>query len=44
MLFRSSHKVVESIRAGRDPQRIWYDWQEALEKFKKLRAQYLLYP
>ena len=39
-----SHKVVESIRAGRDPQRIWYDWQEALEKFKKLRAQYLLYP
>jgi uncharacterized protein YbbC (DUF1343 family) len=37
-------KVMESIRAGRDPQRIWYDWQDALEKFKKLRAQYLLYP
>jgi len=39
-----STKVLESIRAGRDPQRIWYDWQDALEKFKKLRAQYLLYP
>jgi len=39
-----SHKVMESIRVGRDPQRIWYDWQDALEKFKKLRAQYLLYP
>jgi uncharacterized protein YbbC (DUF1343 family) len=39
-----SYKVLESIRAGRDPQRIWYDWQDALEKFKKLRAQYLLYP
>ncbi len=39
-----SRAVVESIRAGRDPQRIWYDWQEALEKFKKIRAQYLLYP
>jgi uncharacterized protein YbbC (DUF1343 family)/CubicO group peptidase (beta-lactamase class C family) len=39
-----SYKALESIRAGRDPQRIWYDWQDALEKFKKLRAQYLLYP
>jgi uncharacterized protein YbbC (DUF1343 family) len=39
-----SRAVVESIRVGRDPQRIWYDWQEALEKFKKIRAQYLLYP
>jgi uncharacterized protein YbbC (DUF1343 family)/CubicO group peptidase (beta-lactamase class C family) len=39
-----SRAVVESIRAGRDPQRIWFDWQEALEKFKKIRAQYLLYP
>jgi uncharacterized protein YbbC (DUF1343 family) len=39
-----SNKVMESIREGHDPQRIWYDWQDALEKFKKLRAQYLLYP
>jgi uncharacterized protein YbbC (DUF1343 family) len=39
-----SHKVLESIRNGESPSRIWYDWQEALEKFKKLRAQYLLYP
>jgi uncharacterized protein YbbC (DUF1343 family)/CubicO group peptidase (beta-lactamase class C family) len=39
-----SRALLESIRAGRDPQRIWYDWQEALEKFKKIRGQYLLYP
>jgi uncharacterized protein YbbC (DUF1343 family) len=39
-----SHKVIESIRAGEDPQRIWYDWQEKLEQFKKIRARYLLYP
>jgi uncharacterized protein YbbC (DUF1343 family)/CubicO group peptidase (beta-lactamase class C family) len=39
-----NRSVMESIRAGRDPQRIWYDWQEALEKFKRIRAQYLLYP
>jgi len=39
-----SHKVLESIHAGQSPSRIWYEWQEGLEKFKKLRAQYLLYP
>ena len=39
-----SHKVLESIRTGQSPSRIWYDWQEDLEKFKKVRAQYLLYP
>jgi uncharacterized protein YbbC (DUF1343 family)/CubicO group peptidase (beta-lactamase class C family) len=39
-----SHKVLESIRTGQSPSRIWYDWQEDLQKFKKVRAQYLLYP
>jgi uncharacterized protein YbbC (DUF1343 family)/CubicO group peptidase (beta-lactamase class C family) len=39
-----SHKVLESIRTGESPSRIWYDWQEDLQKFKKVRAQYLLYP
>jgi len=39
-----SRKVLESIRAGQSPSRIWYDWQEDLEKFKKVRAQYLQYP
>ncbi|MDR3678210.1 MAG: DUF1343 domain-containing protein [Acidobacteriota bacterium] len=39
-----SHKVLESIRSGESPSRIWYDWQEALEHFKKVRARYLLYP
>jgi uncharacterized protein YbbC (DUF1343 family) len=39
-----SHKVLESIRNGESPSRIWYDWQEAVEKFKRVRAQYLLYP
>ncbi len=39
-----SHKVLDSIRAGESPSRIWYDWQENLENFKKIRAKYLLYP
>ncbi len=39
-----SHKVLDSIRAGESPSRIWYDWQEGLEGFKKVRAKYLLYP
>jgi len=39
-----SHKVVDSIRRGQSPARIWYDWQEDLAKFKKVRAKYLLYP
>jgi uncharacterized protein YbbC (DUF1343 family) len=39
-----SHKVLESIRDGESPSRIWYDWQEDVEKFKSRRAQYLLYP
>jgi uncharacterized protein YbbC (DUF1343 family)/CubicO group peptidase (beta-lactamase class C family) len=39
-----SHKVLESIRVGESPSRIWYDWQEDVERFKKVRAQYLLYP
>ncbi len=39
-----SHKVLDSIRAGESPSRIWYDWQESLENFKKVRAKYLLYP
>ncbi len=39
-----SHKVLESIRSGQSPSRIWYDWQEDVERFRKVRAQYLLYP
>ncbi len=35
--------VLDDIRAGQSPGRIVYDWQEPLEKFRKLRAQYLLY-
>ena len=39
-----SRKVLESIRNGQSPARIWYDWQEGVERFKKVRAQHLLYP
>jgi hypothetical protein len=39
-----SHKVLESLRMGESPARIWYDWQEDLERFKKVREKYLLYP
>jgi uncharacterized protein YbbC (DUF1343 family)/CubicO group peptidase (beta-lactamase class C family) len=43
-LLVGSHKALDSIRAGESPARIWYDWQESLDAFKQLRAQYLLYP
>jgi uncharacterized protein YbbC (DUF1343 family) len=39
-----NHKVLQSLHSGESPSRIWYDWQEDVERFKKLRAQYLLYP
>ena len=39
-----NHKVLESIRTGQSPSRIWYDWQGDVERFRKVRAQYLLYP
>ncbi len=39
-----NHKVLESIRTGQSPSRIWYDWQEDVGRFKKVRARYLLYP
>jgi uncharacterized protein YbbC (DUF1343 family)/CubicO group peptidase (beta-lactamase class C family) len=39
-----SQKVMDSIFTGESPSRIRYDWQTDLEKFKTLRAQYLLYP
>lgn len=39
-----SRRVLDAIRSRQSPSRIWYDWQESLEKFKRMRAQYLLYP
>jgi uncharacterized protein YbbC (DUF1343 family)/CubicO group peptidase (beta-lactamase class C family) len=35
--------VLEAIAAGKDPRRIAYEWQGALEQFRTLRAKYLLY-
>jgi uncharacterized protein YbbC (DUF1343 family)/CubicO group peptidase (beta-lactamase class C family) len=35
--------VLDAIRAGKDPHRIAYEWQDALEQFRTLRAKYLLY-
>jgi uncharacterized protein YbbC (DUF1343 family) len=35
--------VLEAIKAGKDPHRIVYEWQDALEHFRALRAKYLLY-
>jgi uncharacterized protein YbbC (DUF1343 family)/CubicO group peptidase (beta-lactamase class C family) len=35
--------VLEAIKAGKDPRRIVYEWQDALEKFRSLRSRYLLY-
>jgi len=35
--------VLKSIEAGEDPRRIVFEWQDALEQFRALRAKYLLY-
>jgi uncharacterized protein YbbC (DUF1343 family) len=35
--------VLEAIGAGKDPRRIVYGWQGALEQFRTVRAKYLLY-
>jgi uncharacterized protein YbbC (DUF1343 family)/CubicO group peptidase (beta-lactamase class C family) len=38
-----SHRVVEDIRSGKDPRAIAFQWQEALQEFRRDRAKYLLY-
>ncbi len=35
--------VLDAIKAGKDPRRIVFEWQEALQQFRALRAKYLLY-
>jgi uncharacterized protein YbbC (DUF1343 family)/CubicO group peptidase (beta-lactamase class C family) len=35
--------VLQAIKAGKDPRRIVYEWQDALEQFRTLRSKYLLY-
>lgn len=39
-----SRWVLEAIRAGDDPQSIALRWQVPLQRFRKLRAKYLIYP
>jgi uncharacterized protein YbbC (DUF1343 family) len=36
--------VLQAIEAGKDPRRIVYEWQGALEQFRTSRSKYLLYP
>jgi uncharacterized protein YbbC (DUF1343 family) len=38
-----NQNVYDALVAGQDPRRIAQDWQEGLEKFKKVREKYLLY-
>jgi uncharacterized protein YbbC (DUF1343 family) len=35
--------VLQAIQAGKDPRRIVFEWQDALQQFRALRAKYLLY-
>jgi uncharacterized protein YbbC (DUF1343 family) len=35
--------VLKAIEAGDDPRHIVFEWQDALEQFRALRAKYLLY-
>jgi uncharacterized protein YbbC (DUF1343 family)/CubicO group peptidase (beta-lactamase class C family) len=36
--------VLQAIEAGKDPRRIAYEWQDALEHFRALRSKFMLYP
>ena len=36
--------VVDQIKSGVDPRYIQYEWQTPLQKFRHMRAKYLLYP
>jgi uncharacterized protein YbbC (DUF1343 family) len=38
-----NQSVYDALVAGQDPRRIAQDWQEGLEKFKKIREKYLIY-
>jgi len=38
-----AHSVLDAIKSGEDPHRIVFEWQDALEQFRALRAKYLLY-
>jgi uncharacterized protein YbbC (DUF1343 family) len=38
-----SHRLLESIKDGRDPNSIALQWQVQIEQFRKLRSKYLLY-
>ncbi len=38
-----SRKAVQSIKDGLDPKIIARQWQNDLDRFKKLRSRYLLY-
>jgi uncharacterized protein YbbC (DUF1343 family)/CubicO group peptidase (beta-lactamase class C family) len=38
-----ARSVLQAIQAGKDPRRIVFEWQDALQQFRTLRAKYLLY-
>ena len=38
-----NQNAYDALMAGQDPRRIAQDWQEALEKFEKVREKYLIY-
>jgi uncharacterized protein YbbC (DUF1343 family)/CubicO group peptidase (beta-lactamase class C family) len=39
-----SHKSLQSIKKGTDPAAIHAKWQDKLNKFRDIRARYLIYP
>lgn len=39
----ANREVFSAIGQGDDPRSIWQSWQDDLEKFRELRAKYLLY-
>jgi uncharacterized protein YbbC (DUF1343 family) len=39
----ANRQVYDAVVNGEDPRNIAQDWQEELQKFKELRAKYLIY-
>ena len=38
-----NEKTIQELARGEDPRQIRAGWQDALEKFRQVRARYLLY-
>jgi Protein of unknown function (DUF1343) len=38
-----SKDVLDALKSGRDAKAVAIEWQDAIERFKEIRAKYLIY-